>query len=99
MAKLLLLLLLQLLCIYLLGVSGEEKCPLLLAAAGVDTTGCYVVVLKEGSSSSTFELMESKLLNLSRDGRLYGSVQSITQAITVALSASAVEKVSHPAVE
>ena len=76
-------------------VGAEERCPLLLASAGANTTGCYVVVLKKGSSPSTFEIVESKLVNMSKDGRLYGSVQRVSQAVTVSLTDSALDKVRH----
>ena len=75
-------------------VGAEDRCPLLLASAGANTTGCYVVVLKKGSSPSTFEMVESKLVNMSKDGRLYGSVRSVSQAVTVSLNQSALDKVS-----
>ncbi len=83
-----------LLCVCTLGVSCQEKCPLLLAPAGVEITGCYVVVLKKGLTPSIFEMMESKLLNMSKDWRLYGSVRLVSQAVTVVLSQSALDTVS-----
>ena len=87
-------LLLLLLSVCVLGVSCEEKCPLLLASPGAETTGCYVVVLKKSSSPLTFEMVESKLVNMSKDGRLYGSVRTVNQAVTVALDHSALDVVS-----
>ena len=71
-----------------------ELSPVLRAAAGVNKTGCFVVVLNKESNMSTFATVESKLLDLSTDSRLYGSIHNIAMAITVALNDSSIDKVS-----
>ena len=87
-----------LVCCGLLELTGQELSPVLRAAAGVadsEKTGCYVVVLKKGSNDSTFQSVQERLLDLSRDSRLYGSVRKVVKAVTVALNDSMLHKVSH----
>ena len=77
-------------------LSKQELCPV-LKAVGVaenDKTGCYVVVLKKETNSSTFESMQSRLLELSKDAHLYGSVETVLKALTVTLNDSSLELVS-----
>ena len=81
-----------------LQVTALERCPLLRAAANVpasDKTGCYVVVLKRESNDSTFESIQSQLLDLSSDFQLHVSVKNIAKAITVALDEDNLDIVSH----
>lgn len=77
------------------GLSSQELSPVLRASgvAAADKTGCYVVVLKKESNSSTFENVKSTLLELSKDSHLYGSVQNVVKAITITLNDSSLEMV------
>lgn len=77
-----------------LGPVSPELSPVLRAAAGLNKTGCFVVVLRRGSNDSSFEAMQSKLLDLSSDSRLYASVRNVAKAITVALDDTALDTVS-----
>lgn len=65
-----------------------------VGVAQSDKTGCYVVVLKNDSNGSTFDAVKSVLLDLSKDSRLYASVEKITKAITVAVNDSSLNIVS-----
>lgn len=78
------------------GLSSEELSPVLRATgvAEEDKTGCYVVVLKKETNLSTFEDVQSTLLHLSKDSHLYGSVQKVVKAITIALNESSLDTVS-----
>ena len=78
----------------LVTASSLEVSPVYRAAAEVNKTGCFVVVLRKESNVSTFETVQSKLLALSTDSRLYGSIHHVVKAVTVALNDSAVEMVS-----
>ena len=62
--------------------------PVLRASgeAQSEKTGCFVVVLKKETNSSVFEHVKSTLHSLSNDSRVYGSVQRVIKAITVALT-------------
>lgn len=71
-----------------------ELSPVLRAVPGANKTGCFVVVLKKESNMSAFETVQSKLLDLSTDSRLYGSIHNVAMAITVALNASSIDTVS-----
>lgn len=89
--------LLVLVCCGWLKLTCQELSPVLRAAAGVaesEKTGCYVVVLKKGSNYSTFQSVQERLLDLSSDSRLYGSVHKVVKAVTVALNDSMLDKVS-----
>lgn len=83
-----------LLCYSWLVSASLEPCPVLRAASGANKTGCFIVVLKKDSNASTFETVQSKLVNLSTDSRLYGSIHNIAMAITVALNDSTLDLVS-----
>lgn len=85
------LLLLLLLCC---SSASQEQCPVLRAAAGLNKTGCFVIVLRRESNNSIFETVQSKLLDLSADSRLYGSIHNVAKAITVALNDSTLDIVS-----
>lgn len=84
-----------LLCVFV-RLSSQELSPVLRASDVADNekTGCFVVVLKKDSNESTFKDVQSKLLDLSKDSHLYGSVQKVTKAITVTLNDSSLNMVS-----
>lgn len=63
------------------------------AVPGIKKTGCFVVVMKRESNDSSFEAVQSKLLEVSTGSRLYGSIHNVAKAITVALNDSALDKV------
>lgn len=88
------LLLLLVLCCRLLQLACLEPSPILRAPSGIEKTGCFVVVLKKESNDSKFEAIQSKLVDLSTDSRLYGSVRNVAKAITVALNDSTLDMVS-----
>lgn len=83
----------MLVLLWLVPVSLELS-PVLRAAAEANKTGCFVVVLKKECNISTFETVQSKLLDLSTDSRLYGSIHNVVMAITVALNDSTLDLVS-----
>lgn len=74
----------------------DELCPLLRASVSSQDqiTGCYVVVLKKDISPSDFEDVQSKILSLSDDSHIYGSVQNVLKAITIKVNESSLEIVS-----
>ena len=76
--------------------STETKCPLLRAtgAAESEKTGCYIVVLNKATTAENFTNILDKVLEMSEDAKVYGSVQKIAKAFTVKLSEIAVEAVS-----
>jgi hypothetical protein len=75
---------------------SEVKCPLLRAtgAAESDKTGCFIVVLNKATTAENFTYILDKVLEMSEDAKVYGSVQKIAKAFTVKLSEIAVEAVS-----
>ena len=75
---------------------SETKCPLLKAtgAAESEKTGCYIVVLNKATTAENFTIILDKVLEMSEDAKVYGSVQKVTKAFTVKLSEIAVETVS-----
>lgn len=75
---------------------SEVKCPLLRAtgAAESDKTGCFIVVLNKATTAENFTNILNKVLEMSEDAKVYGSVQKIAKAFTVKLSEIAVETVS-----
>lgn len=76
--------------------STETKCPLLRAtgASESEKTGCYIVVLNKATTAENFTNILDKVLEMSEDAKVYGSVQKIAKAFTVKLSEIAVEAVS-----
>lgn len=76
--------------------SSQDLSPVLrvTGVADSDKTGCYVVVLKKETNSSSFESVKMTLLELSKDSRLYGSVEKVAKAITISLNDSSLELVS-----
>lgn len=72
------------------------KCPLLRATgvAESEKTGCFIVVLNKATTAQNFTNILDKVLEMSEDAKVYGSVQKITKAFTVKLSEIAVEAVS-----
>lgn len=76
--------------------STGTKCPLLRAtgAAESEKTGCYIVVLNKATTAENFTNILDKVLEMSEDAKVYGSVQKIAKAFTVKLSEIAIETVS-----
>lgn len=77
--------------------SIETKCPLLRAtgAAESEKTGCYIVVLNKSTTAENFTSILERVLKMSEDAKVYGSVQKVAKAFTVKLSEIAVETVSY----
>ena len=77
-------------------ILAKKKCPVLRAtgASEEDKTGCYIVVLDKATSAAKFQEILTKVLNMSEDAKVYGSVQRVAKAFTVKLSEIAVEVVS-----
>ena len=77
-------------------ILAEKKCPLLKAtgASEEDKTGCYIVVLNNATTADKFQEILGKVLNMSEDAKVYGSVQRVAKAFTVKLSEITVEVVS-----
>lgn len=79
-----------------IATSTETKCPLLKATGATESekTGCYIVVLNKATTAENFTNILDKVLEMSEDAKVYGSVQKIAKAFTVKLSEIAVEAVS-----
>lgn len=77
-------------------VAEKTKCPLLKAtgASESERTGCYIIVLNSTTSPETFQDVQSKVIEMSEDAKIYGSVQKVIKAFTVNLSEIALEAVS-----
>lgn len=76
--------------------SAETKYPLLKATGAIESekTGCYIVVLNKATTAENFTNILDKVLEMSEDAKVYGSVQKVAKAFTVKLSEIAVETVS-----
>ena len=76
--------------------SAASTCPLLLAsrAADSDKTGHYIVVLKDGTTHERFEDIRSKVVSMTEDEEVHGSVERVMKAFTVKLSDRALSTVS-----
>ena len=76
--------------------SMETKCPLLRATGSAESekTGCYIVVLNKSTTAENFTSILNRVLEMSEDAKVYGSVQKVAKAFTVKLSEIAVETVS-----
>ena len=90
------LLLLLLIWLPKMTASTETKCPLLRATGAEESekTGCFIVVLNKATTAENFTNILDKVLEMSEDAKVYGSVQRIAKAFTVKLSEIAVEAVS-----
>ena len=63
-------------------------------AADSDKTGCYIVVLKDGTTHERFMAIKSHLVSMTEDEELHGSVEAVVKAFTVNLSDHALSIVS-----
>ena len=75
--------------------SAEGLCPVFRASTQSEKTGSYVVVLNKATNSSTFETVQSLLLELSTDSRISSSIQKVAKAITVTLTDANLDIVSQ----
>ena len=80
-------------------MAEDNKCPLLRATgvAESDKTGCYIIVLNKTTSAEKFQNIQSRVVEMSEDAKVYGSVQRVAKAFTVKLSDTALESVSRTA--
>lgn len=68
---------------------------MLYAAGDAQRTGCYIVVLKEATTSKEFKDVLDRVVGMAEDAKLYGSVTMVAKAFTVKLSLEALEEVRH----
>ena len=92
-----LLLLLHLFLLSHVTLSAKTMCPLLRAtgASASEKTGCFIIVLNKTTTADKFQDILSRVLNMSEDAKVYGSVQRVAKAFTVKLSEVALGVVSH----
>lgn len=76
--------------------SAASTCPLVRAsgAADSDKTGYHIVVLKDGTTHERFEDIKSKVVSMTEDKKVHGSVETIVKAFSVKLSDDALSNVS-----
>ena len=80
----------------LLPLSLARRCPV-LRVQGVsddDKTGCYIVSLKKNTSHEKFQEILSRVVHMSDDAKVYGSVERVAKAFTVRLSDYSLNAVS-----
>ncbi len=70
-----------------------RKCPVLHASGDAQRTGCYIVVLKEATTSEEFKSVLDRVVDMAEDAKLYGSVSTVAKAFTVKLSPGALLEV------
>lgn len=77
------------------GAPGD-RCPLLLASgvSDSDKTGCYIVNLLKETTPEKYQSVMSRVLQMTDDNKIYGSVQGVVKAFTVKLSSYSLESVS-----
>ena len=73
--------------------SRSVRSPLFRAPRDAPTTGCYIVVLKEGTTREQLSETLDSAVKFSDDGKVYGYVEHVGKAFTLKLSPSALEKV------
>ena len=75
--------------------SPGDRCPLLLASgvSDSDKTGCYIVNLLKATTPEKFQAIMSRVLQMTDDNKIYGSVQGVAKAFTVKLSSYSLESV------
>ena len=88
--------LLHLLFLSQVTLSAKTMCPLLRAtgASASEKTGCFIIVLNRATSARKFQSILSEVIEMSKDAKVYGSVQRVAKAFTVKLSEDALEVVS-----
>ena len=76
--------------------AAASTCPLLLASGAEDSdkTGNYIVVLKDETTHERFEDIKSKVVSMTEDEEVHGSVETVVKAFTVKLSDRALSTVS-----
>ena len=76
-------------------LSADAKCPLLRAtgASASERTGCFIIMLNKTTTPEKFQEILSKVVNMSEDAKVYGSVQRVAKAFTIKLSEIALETV------
>ena len=89
------LLFLQLALLPQVTLSAQSMCPLLRAtgASASEKTGCFIIVLNKTTTAEKFQETLSKVVNMSEDAKVYGSVQRVAKAFTIKLSEIALEAV------
>ena len=76
-------------------LSANTRCPLLRATGASDSekTGCFIIVLNKTTTAEQFQDVLSRVVNMSEDAKVYGSVQRVAKAFTIKLSEIALEAV------
>ena len=76
--------------------SAASTCPLLLSSGAADSekSGYYIVVLKDDTTHERFEEIKSKVVSMTEDEKVHGSVERVVKAFTVKLSQDALTTVS-----
>lgn len=94
-ASCIVLLFLQLTLLPQVTLSAHGSCPVLRAtgASASEKTGCFIIVLNKTTTAEKFQDVLSKVVNMSEDAKVYGSVQRIAKAFTIKLSEIALEAV------
>ena len=71
-----------------------KRCPILYASSESETTGCYIVVLKEATTHEKFQEIVQRAVAMTDDAKVHGAVEKVIKAFTVKLSPSSLEVVS-----
>ena len=82
-----------LLALSLWGASARH-CPLLHAPDSANKTGCYIIVLKENTTSEKVVEVLQRATSLAEGNKVYGFVQYVSKAFTLKLSAYSLALVS-----
>ena len=75
-------------CVVLLGVASVvQSRRIIRAAPNADTTGCYMIKLRDDTSLERFDELVEYIKHKSMDNRIYGKVDSnMIKVITAKLS-------------
>ncbi len=83
------------LCCVSLLVSSAARRPLFRAARDADTTGRYIVMLKQDIDHEQFQRILRQAVSLSNDKRAYGVVETVEKSFTLTLNSIALEMVRN----
>ena len=75
--------------------ADAKRCPILHASGGSETTGCYIVVLKEATTHDKFQEIVQRAVAMTDDAKVHGAVEKVIKAFTVKLSPYSLDAVSQ----
>ena len=78
----------------LIALARTRRCPLLLAPDSAIKTGCYIIVLREDTSSERMAQILQRATSIAEGNMVYGVVETVSKAFTLKLSAYSLTLVS-----